>query len=367
MNHVVLDDVNTSTLVLTAVADDVMPLLNACVDGLGVAVLEILEKVDDVNTSVLAALVAEDDAVLLEAVADADVEVLVPPAVLVDAVSATVEGSGVLVCRVTALAVRDVDRDELLDSARAEVLVGTGGVGVAVPVILEVVDDVNTSVVAALVAENDVLLLEVTANADVEVLVPPAVLVNAVHATVEGSGVLVFTTHAVLDVDGDELLDSARAEVLIGTGVDVAMNPVVLDNVNASTLVLTAVADDDTLLLNTCVDGVGVAVLVSGTGSNASAMIEVLAGTDPESDVADAGTVMVSSVGDVAATTNLLRVIIYPPPLQRQQPALITVHTNATVMDILNKATTLFRISPESVGAHYLSFGTRNSHDPAST
>jgi len=67
---------------------------------------------------------------------------------------------------------------------------------------------------------------------------------------------------AVLDVDGDELLDSARAEVLVGTGVDVAMNPVVLDDVDASTPVLTAVADDDTLLLNTCVDGVRVAVPV---------------------------------------------------------------------------------------------------------
>jgi len=101
--------------VLTAVTDDVIPLLNACVDGLGVVVLEILEEVDDVNASVLAALVAEDGAALLEGAADADVEVLVPPAVLVDAISATVEGSGVLVF--TALA---VDGDELLDSARAE-------------------------------------------------------------------------------------------------------------------------------------------------------------------------------------------------------------------------------------------------------
>ena len=67
---------------------------------------------------------------------------------------------------------------------------------------------------------------------------------------------------AVLDVDGDELLDSARAEVLVGTGVDVAMNPVVLNDIDASTLVLTAVADDDMRLLSTCVDGVGVAVLV---------------------------------------------------------------------------------------------------------
>jgi len=245
---------------------------------------------------VVAALVAEDDVLLLEAAANADVEVPVPPAVLVDAVSATIEGSGVLVF--TALAVLDVGGDELLDSARAEVLVGTGvdvakipvvlddvdastlvltavanddtlllntcvdGVGVAVFVILEVVNDVNTSVVAAFVAEDDVLLLEAAANADVEVLVPPAVLVNAVSATSEGSGVLVFTALAVLDVDGDELLVSARAEVLVGTGVDVAMIPVVLDDVNASTLSLTTVSDDKVPLLNTYVDGVGVAVPV---------------------------------------------------------------------------------------------------------
>ena len=52
------------------------------------------------------------------------------------------------------------------------------------------------------------------------------------------------------------------AEVLVGTGVDVAINPAVLDDVDASTLVLTAVADDDVLLLSTGVDGVGVVVLV---------------------------------------------------------------------------------------------------------
>jgi len=72
--------------------------------------------------------------------------------------------------------------------------------------------------------------------------------------------VLVFTAFAVLDVDGDELLDSERAVVLVGTGVDVALSPVVLEDVDASTLVLTAIADDGVLLLNTCADGVGVVV-----------------------------------------------------------------------------------------------------------
>ena len=114
--------------------------------------------------------------------------------------------------------------------------------------ILEEVDDVNASVLAALVAEDDVALLEGAADADVEVLVPPAVLVDAISATVEGSGVLVFTGLAVLAVDGDELLDSARAGVLVGTGVDVVMIPVVLDDVDASTLVLTDVADDGVVL-----------------------------------------------------------------------------------------------------------------------
>ena len=75
--------------------------------------------------------------------------------------------------------------------------------------ILEVVDDINTSLVAALVVEDDVLLREDVADAHVEVPVPPAVLVDAVSATVEGLGALVFTARAVLDVDGDELLDSA--------------------------------------------------------------------------------------------------------------------------------------------------------------
>jgi len=59
-----------------------------------------------------------------------------------------------------------------------------------------VVNDVNTSMIAAFVAKDDVLLLEAAANADVEVLVPPAVLVNAVSATCEGSCSLVFTARA---------------------------------------------------------------------------------------------------------------------------------------------------------------------------
>jgi len=77
--------------------------------------------------------------------------------------------------------------------------------------------------------------------------------------------------------------------------------------------------------------------------------------------------VRINSVGDAESTTNLLRVIIHPPPFLRRQPALITVHTNTTALGILNKAATLFRMSPNSVNAHYLSFGTRNSQDLART
>jgi len=300
-----------------------------------------------------------------------------------------------------------VDGDELLDSARAEVLLGSSvdvamnpvvlddvdvstpvlaavaddgvllhitcvdGVGVAVPKILDVVDDVNTSVVAELVAEDDVLPLEAAADADVEVLMPPAVLVDAVSATVEGPGVLVFTALAVLDVDGDELLDPARAEVLVGSGVDVAMNPVVLDDVDASTVVLTAIADDDVLLLEAVEAeeevlaspavlegfafalgkspdepsspvklGAGLASLapirvstdVGGViGPVKSATIEVQVSTEVKLDSAwsDTG----HGTGE-EYTASPLRVIIYHPPHQKRPPMLITVNTNTTALDM---------------------------------
>jgi len=390
----------------------------------------LLEEVDNVNIPMVAAFVAEDDALLLEAAADADVEVLVPPAVLGNAVSATVEGpvlanavsttvEGPGVLEFTALAVLDVDGDELLDPARAEVLLGSGvdcamdpvvlddvdtsalvltavaddvmtllnacvdRLGVAVLVILEEVDDVNTSVVAALVAEDDMLLLEAAADADVKVRVPPAVLVNAVSATVEGSGVIVFTALAVLDVDGDEVLDPARAEVLVGTCVDVATNPVVLDDVDASTLVLTAVAVVDVFLLeaiNAEVEvlappavledvafalgedfnepsspvklGAGMASLASirvstdcgrVVGPVESATTEVQVSTEVKSDSAWSYTG--HSTGE-EYTASPLRVIIYPPPHQTRPPILIIEETNTTALDITKKAAILFCMSP---------------------
>ena len=80
--------------------------------------------------------------------------------------------------------------------------------------------------------------------------------ITVVIVTLE-AGVPISAALAVLDVDRDELLDSSRAEVRAGTGVVVAMIPVMLDHVDASMLVLIAVADDNALLLKTCSHGVG--------------------------------------------------------------------------------------------------------------
>ena len=77
----------------------------------------------------------------------------------------------------------------------------------------EMAADVSTSVVALRVTEDEVLD---TANADVEGLVPSVILVKAVSATIQDSEGSVFATLAVLDAEGDELLDSAGAVVLVG-------------------------------------------------------------------------------------------------------------------------------------------------------
>ena len=63
----------------------------------------------------------------------------------------------------------------------------------------------------------------------------------------------------MLEVDGDELLDSAGAVVLVGTGAVVAMIPVGIDRAGACERVPTAVADadDDASLLKTIANGVG--------------------------------------------------------------------------------------------------------------
>jgi len=246
--------------------------------GTGGAVPVIPKMPADVSTSVVASRVAENEVLLLEAAADADMEGLVPSALLVNAVFATTEGSEGSVF--ATLVVLEVDGDELLDSAGAAVLAGAGSGGamtlvvigrvdtcgrVAAAVgILELFDRDSTWVAAARVSENDMILLEDAVNVNVEVLVPPAGLVYAISVTAEGSGAefAAPAALAVLDVEGDELLDPAMAEVRVGTGVVVAMITVLLDHVDASTLVPIVVAKDGALLLKACVNGVRRAVPV---------------------------------------------------------------------------------------------------------
>ena len=145
-------------------------------------------------------------------------------AVLVNAISVTIEGSeGSVIVTLAVLEVDgekllDVEGDELLAPASAEVRVGT---------------------------KNEVLLLEAAANADVEGLVPSAVLVNAVSATIEGSEGSVFATLVALGVDRDELLDSTGAVVLVGAGPGVAMIPVVIGHAGTCRRAPAAAADAD--------------------------------------------------------------------------------------------------------------------------
>ena len=247
-----------------------------------------------------AATVSENDMTLLKDVADGNMEVLVPSAGLVYSVSVTAEGSGVPEFAAPAApGVLEMDGVDLLDPGWAEVRVCAGvavatitelldhadtstlvpiavakdgallvkacvnGVRRAVPVIPEMAAEVNSSVVASRVAENEVLPLD-TANADVEGLVPSVVLVKAVSATMEGSEVSVFATPAGLDADGDELLDSAGAVMLVATGAVVARIPVAIGRAGACERVPTVVADanDDASLLKTFANGVGETVPV---------------------------------------------------------------------------------------------------------
>ena len=238
----------------------------------------------------------EKDVLLLKTTTDADVEVLGPAAMLVGAVSVTAEGSGVITS--TAHAALDAGGDKLLESARAQELVRTGGdvamyqvvldnvdanmlvlntvadddvlllntcvnvVGVQALVILQVVDDINTYVLTALGTEDEVPLLDNATDTDIEEIAYPAMLVHAVSTTVQGSRVILFAALPVLDVDGDVLLDSAKAQVLVDTGVEGALNPLVLEEVEASTHVWNTVANDAVLLFNICTDGVGSPIIV---------------------------------------------------------------------------------------------------------
>jgi len=135
-----------------------------------------------------------------------------------------------------------IDGDELLVSATTEVLTGTGADIAMHPVVL---DNVNASRLVLTAADDNTVVLLETADTSVEVLVCPAVLEDVSSDPSEVALVFVI-------IDGDELLDSTTAkllEVLESTGVDIAMNPVVLNNVKASTLVQTAVDEDNVQLL----------------------------------------------------------------------------------------------------------------------
>ena len=292
-----LDHVAVGTLVLIAVAKDDASLLKTCVNGTGGVVPVIPEMAAYVNTSVVDSLVAENEVLLLELAANTDVEGLVPSAVLADAVSAIVEGSEGSVFDMLAVLEVDGDEigaDELPDLVRAVVRAGTSFVVAKIPVLLDHVDastlvpiavdkndalspkacvngarravsgipempaNVNTPVATPCVAEHKVLPPD-AGSTDVEGLVPSAVLMNAVSATIEGSEGSVFSAPAVLEMDGDKLLDSAWSAVLVGAGPGVAMTSVVISRAGACEQAPAAVADadGDASLLTTHADGVG--------------------------------------------------------------------------------------------------------------
>jgi len=126
------------------------------------------------------------------------------------------------------------------------------GVGETVPVILEMLDHVNTSVAAARAVVNDVILLEASANVNAKVLVPPAVLVNVVSVAGEGLEVPEFATPVALvglKVEGDELLVPARAELPEEVQAKEGIDPT-----------------QGSHRRHTDVDGPGPACLVHGTG-----------------------------------------------------------------------------------------------------
>jgi len=175
-NPGVPNNVDASALVLSAVANDEVLLHNIDLEGVITVVIVVPEVVDDIHASTVAALVAEDDALLLEAAVVAEVEVLTPSAVLGSAVSA-ISRAEVLVGTGADLVMNPVKLGNV-DASAPTLLLNTcvDRVGAAVSWTHEAVDDIDTSGAAAPVAENDVQLL----NADVEGPVPPAMPVNAV-------------------------------------------------------------------------------------------------------------------------------------------------------------------------------------------
>jgi len=224
---------------------------------------------------------------LSESPADQVADVLMPHAGLINFVLAI--GEGLIVTALTVSVTLDLSEAELFGSARAERMVdtdavltqrysgvpddadtiiralspadnedglllrtGVEGAGAAALTILEEMKDVGTSMVAAQVDEDVLALIEHNLAQ-----VPLAVIVKTALATEEGTHVPILPLCAVPGVDGDQLLDTVRVEVRVGTGVDDSTHPVVLDEVGASSLRLVAAACDDALLDLTVVGAAG--------------------------------------------------------------------------------------------------------------
>jgi len=142
-------------------------------------------EANDVNAPGTTSLATGDDAPMLEAAADADAEAPVPLATLAYDVFAITESLGGQ--ESTTPAVSDTDGDQLLDPDRAEIRLVPDIAGVAVLAEPEegTADGANTSETAAPTAGVDQPQFEAAAEANVEVLMPPALLGGAGYATAE--------------------------------------------------------------------------------------------------------------------------------------------------------------------------------------
>ena len=139
---------------------------------------------------------------------------------------------------------------------------GQDGLGRAILRIPEDGDGANAPVVVELAAEEEIPLLQPSADADKTALVPPAVVGNAVSPAVAGQGGSRHTTQVELEVDGEELPDPAGTDMLLGSGGDVTRNPEGRNDGNTSALRPATIADDDRRRLKAGVNGSGRAVLV---------------------------------------------------------------------------------------------------------
>jgi len=219
----VLEYVNNSEIGPTNIAVGDGWLLSAGIDGLEVGIPATFEEVKDANISGAAEMVTVEDVLPPEAAAEADVGVLVPPTVLGNACSITVEVPQ--------------------------------GLGMAVLGMLEEADDVSAWAVEESVAEDAMRLPKDVAN--MRVPVPPSVPKDAGSITAEGQDVPVYTASSVLEVVGRRRPGPAAAEGRLGAGVDATMDPGGLDGVDASASELTTDTDENMLLLIVCIDRLG--------------------------------------------------------------------------------------------------------------